>query len=79
MRKYCFICQTWYIGAHCPECEANHKASINRDWKLANCVPDLLAALAGLLDMVTDNRLHGPEVDRAADALYKAREVTTNV
>ena len=35
--------------------------------------PKLLKALEGLLDMVTDNRTHGPEVDAAADVIYKAR------
>ena len=35
--------------------------------------PDLLEALEKLLDMVTDSRLHGDEVDLAAEAIYKAR------
>jgi len=35
--------------------------------------PELLAALENLLDMVTDMRTHGPEVEAAADVIYKAR------
>ena len=34
---------------------------------------DLIEALEGLLDMVTDNRTHGQEVDAACEALVKAR------
>ena len=34
---------------------------------------DMLDALEGLLDMVTDNRTHGQEVDAACEALVKAR------
>ena len=41
--------------------------------KLAAAAPDLLEALEKLLDMVTDSRLHGDEVDLAAEAIYKAR------
>ena len=33
----------------------------------------LIAALENLLDMVTDNRTHGPEVEFAADVIYKAK------
>ncbi len=37
---------------------------------------ELLEACRGLLDMITDNRLHGDEVYRASDAIKKA-EVKT--
>lgn len=33
---------------------------------------ELLDACRGLLDMITDNRLHGAEVYRASDAIKKA-------
>ena len=35
--------------------------------------PELLEALENLLDMVTDMRTHGPEIEAAADVIYKAR------
>jgi hypothetical protein len=34
--------------------------------------PYLLAACKALLEMITDNRLHGPEVYNAAQAIHKA-------
>lgn len=39
---------------------------------LIAAAPDLLEALTNLLDMITDNRLHGPEVLAAAEAIHKA-------
>ena len=42
------------------------------DARLIAAAPDLLEACQGLLDMITDNRLHGPEVFFAADAIAKA-------
>ena len=35
--------------------------------------PELLETLENLLDMVTDMRTHGPEVEAAADVIYKVR------
>jgi hypothetical protein len=40
----------------------------------ATVASDLLEALRALLDMVTDNRLHGPEILKACDAIAKAEE-----
>jgi len=40
---------------------------------LIAAAPELLAALENLLDMVTDMRTHGPEVEFAADVIYKAK------
>jgi len=39
---------------------------------LIAAAPDLLEACKELLDMITDNRLHGPEVYKAAQAIAKA-------
>lgn len=39
--------------------------------RLMACAPRLLEALEKLLDMVTDGRLHGPEVLAAAEALHE--------
>ncbi len=47
----------FYHIIHCPM----HKAA-----------PELLEACRGLLDMITNNRLHGDEVYRASDAIRKA-------
>lgn len=40
--------------------------------RLIASAPELLDALKGLLEMVTDNRLHGDEVYKAGDAIKKA-------
>ena len=40
--------------------------------RLIASAPQLLAALRGLLDMVTDNRTHGHEVDNAVTAIDAA-------
>ena len=34
-------------------------------------VEPLISALRSLIDMVTDNRLHGPEIDEAVDAIAR--------
>ena len=47
-----------------PESEANAQ--------LMAAAPNLLKACRGLLDMVTDNRTHGVEIDAACEALSKA-------
>ncbi len=40
--------------------------------RLIASAPDLLDSLRDILEMVTDNRLHGEEVYRAANAIRKA-------
>ena len=45
-----------------------------KNTQLIAAAPELLAALECLLDCVTDNRTHGPEVDAAAAAIAKARQ-----
>ena len=39
---------------------------------LIAAAPELLEACRGLIDMITDNRTHGPEIDRACAAINKA-------
>jgi hypothetical protein len=42
---------------------------------LIAAAPDLLGACRGLLDMITDNRTHGPEIDTACAAIAKAEAI----
>ncbi len=83
MAKYCMICGTWGHNAKgCPTCAANHKAGINRDWELANCVPDLLAALEALVEKAELMAGAGAPADcieaisQARAAIAKAKGVT---
>ena len=70
-RKNCNM-STWYriteddgsTIAYCPDVVTA---------KLVDTAPDLLEACEKLLDMITDSRLHGDEVDFAADVIYKAK------
>ena len=48
------------------------QARIEANARLIAACPDLLAAIRELLDMVTDNRTHGPEINRAVAAIAKA-------
>lgn len=69
--NYClFSAKTFKNGGSCdaaalPEAESN--------LRLAAAAPEMLEALESLLDMVTDNRSHGPEVYRAAQIIAKAK------
>jgi len=40
--------------------------------RLIAAAPELLAALSAILDMATDNRTHGSEIDMACAAIAKA-------
>ena len=40
--------------------------------KLHAAAPELLEALRNMIDMVTDNRTHGIEIDRAVEVIAKA-------
>lgn len=42
--------------------------------RIIAAAPQLVRALESLLDMVTDNRTHGPEIDLACEALKAARD-----
>jgi len=55
-----------WISNH-PEIEAANKLA-----RIEKAAPELLKACRGLLDMITDNRLHGPEVFFAAAAIAAA-------
>ncbi len=81
--KYCMICQTLGHNAKdCPTCKAKRKASINKDWELANCVPDLLAALEALVEKAELMAGAGAPTDcieaisQARAAIAKAKGVT---
>jgi len=50
------------------------EAEIESNCNLIAAAPRLLAALRGLLDMVTDSRTHGPEIDEACDAIIAAAQ-----
>jgi hypothetical protein len=40
--------------------------------RLISAAPELLEACRALLDMVTNNRTHGPEIDKACQVIAKA-------
>ena len=42
--------------------------------RLIVAAPELLEVCEGLLEMVTDNRTHGPEIERAVKAIRKAEK-----
>ena len=50
----------------------DHEANAEFIVQACNSHADLLEACRGLIDMITDNRLHGPEVFFAADAIAAA-------
>ena len=52
--------------------KANGLKEAQANARLIASAPDLLDSLRDILEMVTDNRLHGEEVYRAANAIRKA-------
>jgi hypothetical protein len=59
-----------------PECALNSLIAAARqlvDGGHTADTPELLEACRSLLDMATDSRTHGPEIDRACDAIAGAK------
>lgn len=55
-----------------------HSAEADANARLIAAAPELLAALRAMLDMATDSRCHGPEIDQACNVIAKAtRQETT--